>query len=98
MNIIPLLDVLEEGVSLIGGEKYCSGAVTLPFLARFLGLLDDDEADPTYVTKFKDVLKDEMITRCQDNLNIMMLAKCSVFDKRFSRLSFLEKLSQYNAM
>ena len=96
VNIIPLLDVLEEGVSLIGGEKYCSGAVTLPFLARFLGLLDDDEADPTYVTKFKDVLKDEMITRCQDNLNIMMLAKCSVFDKRFSRLSFLDKLAQYN--
>ena len=95
-NITPLLDVLEEGVSLVGGEKYCSGAVTLPFLARFLGLLNEDEADPTYIKTFKEVLKEEMITRCQDNLNFLMLAKCSVFDKRFSRLTFLDKLAKYD--
>ena len=97
LNVVPLFDSLEEGITLIGGEKYSSGSVTLPFLAKFLDLLKEDEADPTYVATFKDVLKEElMITRCNDNLNFMMLAKCSIFDKRFSRLSFLSKLSQYN--
>ena len=96
LNVVPLFDSLEEGITLFCGEKYSSSSVTLPFLAKFLDLLKEDEADPTYVATFKDVLKEELITRCNDNLNFMMLAKCSIFDKRFSRLSFLTKLSQYN--
>ena len=96
LNVVPLFDSLEEGITLFCGEKYSSSSVTLPFLAKFLDLLKEDEADPTYVATFKDVLKEELITRCNDNLNFMMLAKCSIFDKCFSRLSFLTKLSQYN--
>ena len=96
LNVVPLFDSLEEGITLFCGEKYSSSSVTLPFLAKFLDLLKEDEADPTYVATFKDVLKEELITRCNDNPNFMMLAKCSIFDKCFSRLSFLTKLSQHN--
>ena len=62
VNVVPLFDSLEEGVALIGGEKYSSGAVTLPFLAKFLDLLNEDETDATYVATFKEVLRDKLIT------------------------------------
>ena len=64
------LQILEEGITRIGGEKYSTGSIVLPFLTQFLVFLKGDEDDPMYVRKFKKKLKAEMIVRCRDNLNI----------------------------
>ena len=94
INIIPTLDILEEGIRLLGAESYCTGSSILPFLAGFLDILevDEDTEDPAYVDKFKTVLADELRERCRDNLNFKLLAKCSFLDKRFANLAFLGKL------
>ena len=64
----------------------------LPFLVQFLKELETDEDGLVYVNKFKNVLREEMITRCAKNLDIKLLAKSSFFDKRYSKLKFLPRI------
>ena len=63
LNLIPLLDILEESISLLGGELYSTGSCVLPFLVKTLKHVEPDEDDVTYVKTFKEVLKDQLITR-----------------------------------
>ena len=90
-KLVPILDALEEGITLLGGEKYSTGSAVLPWEKKFEKILQEDEDDPVYIMKFKDDLRGEMKTRCNDNLNRRMLAKASFMDKRFKKLKFLEK-------
>ena len=94
LNIIPLLDILEESISLLGGELYSTGSCVLPFLVKTFKHVEPDEDDVTYVKTFKEVLKDQLITRTKEHLNFFMLAKASFFDPRFRHLSFLEALAE----
>ena len=90
-ELVKVLDMLEEGITLIGAEKYCTGSVILPFLSKFLRILDDHDDDSVVVGSFKTMLKTELEERCELNLNNSVLAKASLLDKRFSHLKFLEK-------
>ena len=94
-NILPTLKILEEGITKIGGEKFSTGSLVLPFLSKFLVFLDGDDDDPIYVRQFKQKLQEEMITRCRDNLNMEVLALASFCDMRYSHLKFLDILKQY---
>ena len=97
MNVLPLLDILEEGIRLLGGERYATGSVVLPFLSKFLDALEPEEEDVVYVLDFKERLKNEMVQRCYDNVNMRLLLKCSFLDKRFSQLKFVDKLKKHQA-
>ena len=90
VKLMPTLDVLEEGIRVLGGESYCTGAVVLPFLVQLKKLLLLDDEDPVLVSKFKTALSKELTERCKLNLNFTVLAKASFFDKRFSKLAFLD--------
>ena len=89
-ELVKVLDVLEEGITLIGGEKFATGSAVLPFLYKFNKLLEIDDEEPLFISTFKKDLKEDMKGRCAANLNVPMLAKASFFDKRFSQLKFLE--------
>ena len=41
-DLFPLLQALEEGITLMGGENYCTGSSVLPFLYQFNKLLTPD--------------------------------------------------------
>ena len=85
-----ILDILEEGVTLIGGENYATASAVLPFLHRLYQILEEDETDPMYMSTFKAFLKKDLTERCDNNLNKEVLSKASFFDKRFAMLKFLE--------
>lgn len=95
LNILPLLEILEEGIARIGGEKYSTGSIVLPFLSKFLDHLEGDEDDLMYVQFFKNKLQSELITRCKENLNFVILAKSSFCDMRYSHLKFLKVLRKF---
>ena len=95
LNTLPTLKILEEGITKLGGEKFSTGSIVLTFLSRFLVFLDGDEEDPTYLRAFKKKLQKEMIKRCNENLNIKVLALSSFCDMRYSRLKFLDTLQKY---
>ena len=85
-----LLDVLEEGITLLGGEKYSTGSVVLPFEKKLLEYLEENQDDPVYLAELKQNLRDETSTRCDSNLNRKLLGKASFFYPRFKDLSFLD--------
>ena len=92
IKIIPILDTLEEGITLIGAEKYATASSVLPFESKFYKVLEADDDDPYYLAKFKEDFIKEMKKRCDDNLNRKVLAKASFFDKRFEKIEkFVEK-------
>ena len=88
MASLIVLDVLEEGITLIGGEKFATGSYTLPFLYKFNQVLEQEEDEPVYMNSFKIDINAEIKTRCDDNLNKKVLAKTSFFDKRFLEMLF----------
>ena len=94
LNIVPLLDILEESITLLGGDLYSTGSCVLPFLVKTLKHVEPDEDDVTYVKTFKESLKDQLTTRTKEHLNFFLLAKASFFDPRFRHLSFLEALAE----
>ena len=92
LKLMPTLEVLEEGIRILGGQSYCSASSVLPFLVQFRNVLEQNEDDPVFISKFKQVLSNELSERCKENLNFSLLAKSSFFDKRFSKVGFLSKL------
>ena len=90
-ELVSVLDIMEEGVTLIGGEKYATASAVLPFLHRLYKILEEDETDPVYMSNFKTYLREDLAGRCDNNLNKEVLTKASFFDKRFAMLKFLDK-------
>merc|ERR1711915_774629 len=68
------------------------GSSVLLFLVQFSKVLEDNDEDPVYVSKFKQVLSSELTERCKKNLYFSLLAKASFFDKRFNKLGFLSSI------
>ena len=89
-ELAEILDILEEGITLIGGENYATASAVLPFLHSINKVLEEDDTDPMYLSNFKAFLKNDLADRCDDNFNKLVLTKASFFDKRFAMLKFLE--------
>ena len=73
-ELVPLLDALEEGVTLIGAENYSTGSTVLPFLVKFNKLSKKDETDPGYMIDFKKLPSNDLEERCNKNLNKLLLS------------------------
>ena len=95
IKLTPILDALEEGITLLGADKYATGSSVLPFEKKFSRILESDEDDPLYLAKFKSDLLREMSTRCDNNLN----RKASFFYKRFEKIEkFLDETDSENVL
>lgn len=73
----------------MGGQKYATGSVVLPFLKKIMKDLEPSEDEPLNIAKFKRDLAADLERRCEDNLDKHLLSKASFFDKRFFQLKFL---------
>ena len=80
---------MEEGITLLGGQKYSTGSVVLPFLQKMKKDLEPLEDEPLNIVRFKRDLAADLEERCEQNLDKNLLSKASFFDKRFSQLKFL---------
>ena len=45
-ELAEILDILEEGITLIGGENYATASAVLPFLHSINKVLEEDDTDP----------------------------------------------------
>lgn len=91
IDLFPILQALEEGITLMGGEKYCTGSSVLPFLFMFNKLLTPDkENDRPYIIEVKKELISYLKMATIKNINVEALSKASFLDKRYSTFSFMQ--------
>ena len=97
LNLVPTLDLISEAINVMGGEKYSTSSSTLPWLIKFSEMLQTSDENKGYVNDFISTLKNDLIPRCRKNLNLKVLIKASFFDKRFSNLNFLDKMTLFSS-
>ena len=90
LDLYPLLYAMEEGITLMGGEKYGTGSSVLPFLFMFNKVLKEDSTDRKYVTDVKKKIKEYLAKATKKNLNFLILSCATFLDKRYSSMSFLD--------
>ena len=81
--IIPVLDVLEEMVSLAGAEKNVTGSSVMPYIHKIKRVAGMNATDPVFVGDFKKIFLEDFLQRCDENLDKNTLLKSTFFDKRF---------------
>ena len=42
-NLVPTLDLMSEAINIMGGEKYSTLSATLPWLIKFIGMLQTSD-------------------------------------------------------
>ena len=92
LKVVPSLDMMEEAVTHLGGEKHVTASSVLPFLVTFNSDLQPDDNDTVFLAAFKETLKDDMLKRCSQHHNLKILIRCSYFNKCFSKLAFVSKM------
>ena len=81
-DLFPILSALEDGITLMGGEKYGTGSSVLPFLFMFNKLLEPKDEDRKYLCDVKAKIRSYLEEATKKNLNFDILAKASFLDKR----------------
>ena len=90
IDLFPLLNALEEGITLMGAENYSTGSSVLPFLFMFNRMLaPDNENDRPYIIEVKKELSDYLRNATIKNINVNALSIASYLDKRYSTFSFM---------
>ena len=76
-----MVEPIEECITLCGGELYATASSVLPFLEKIKKHLLPESTDPVYLSELKTSLREDIIARCELNLNRKVLLKCTFFDK-----------------
>ena len=57
--------------------------------------LNDDEDNPFYMYELKKILREDMMTRCDECLNWDLYFTSPFFDEKYKNLKFLEEAKRY---
>ena len=93
-KIVAMSEVLEpicNMLTMLGGEKYVTGSIVLPYLKKVVSLVRIEETDPKFIVEFKSFIIKDFLQRCRDNLNFDLLKKATFLDARFKSLKSLEQ-------
>ena len=82
----PICDMLTT----LGGDKYVTGSIVLPYTKKVVFLTRVEETDPKFIVELKKFINKDCLQRCRENLNINLLKKATFLDGRFKSLKSLE--------
>ena len=98
-ELVEVLDLLVNGITYLGGDKYVTSSLVLPYLQKLDYLLQPKSSDRKYISDVKGFIRADLDERCDKNLNKIFLSKATFLDRRFfkgSQLSFLDEYDQTN--
>jgi len=88
-TMMGLLKPCKDATDILGGDKYVSASIVLPHIASLLYSNKHDDDDPTYVSRFKRTLCDDLESRRLTLTQNMFLKCATVLDPRHKRLKCL---------
>ena len=90
INTSEVLEPICEMLTTLGGEKYVSGSIVLPYLKRVVILLKIEDTDPKYIIDMKSFIIKDWFERCRANLNFGLLKKATFLDPRFKSMKSID--------
>ena len=83
----PICDML----TMLGGDKYVTGSIVLPYMKKIVSLTKVEDTDPVFIADFKNFIIKDFLQRCRDNLNFGLLKKATFLDPRFKSMKCIEE-------
>lgn len=92
--IIATANVLEpicDMLTMLGGEKFVTGSIVLPYMKKVVYLIRVEETDPKFIVDFKNFIIRDFLQRCRENLNFDLLKKATFLDPRFKSMKSIDQ-------
>ena len=83
----PICDML----TVLGGEKYVTGAIVLPYMKKVVGLTRVSDTDPVFIAELKRFINKDFLQRCRVNLNFGLLKRATFFHPTYKAMKSIEE-------
>ena len=77
----PICDML----TMLGGDKYVTGSIVLPYMKKVIYLSRVEETDPNFIVELKRFIIRDFLKRCKENINFDLLKKATFLNPRSSQ-------------
>lgn len=82
----PICDML----TMLGGDKYVTGSIVLPYMKKIVYLSRVEDTDPNFIVELKRFIIRDFLRRCKENINFDLLKKATFLDPRYKSLKSIE--------
>ena len=77
-------------LTMLGGDKYVTGSIVLPYMKKVVSLLTVEDTDPQFIVELKSFIRKDFLQRCRENLNFDILRKATLFDPRYKSMKSID--------
>ena len=77
---------------MLGGEKYVTGAIVLPYMKKIVYLTRVEDTDPVFIAELKRFINHDFLQRCQANLHFDHLKKATFFHPSYKSMKSIEEV------
>ena len=85
-----VLEPICEMLTMLGGEKYVTGGIVLPYMKKIVYLTRVENTDLEFIGNLKRFINQDFLQRCRENLNFDLCKKATFLDARFKSLKSIE--------
>ena len=94
-ELVSVLDVFNSATEIVSGEKYPTLGIVAPLLHKLLShTLAETESDKRLTKRIKMAIREDLMSRYQDDVVKTKLSVTTYLDPRFKALSFLDRLER----
>ena len=87
-----VLEPICEMLTMLGGEKYVTGAIVLPYMKKIVYLTRVEDTDPVFIVELKRFINHDFLQRCQANLHFDLLKKATFFHPSYKSIKSIEEV------
>ena len=86
-----VLDPICDMLTMLGGDKYVTGSIVLPYMKKIVYLVKVEDTDPKFIVDLKSFITRDFLQRCRDNLNFDLLKKATFLDPRYKSMKSIDQ-------
>ena len=86
-----VLDPICDTLTMLGGDKYVTGSIVLPYMKKIVYLVKVEDTDPKFIVDLKSFITRDFLQRCRENLNFDLLKKATFLDPRYKSMKSIDQ-------
>ena len=89
-----VLEPICEMLTMLGGDKYVTGGIVLPYMKKIVYLTKVENTDPQFIGDLKRFINQDFLQRCRENLDFDLLKRATFLDGRFKAMKSIEPIQR----